>query len=187
VAAADDGTQDQKEAGMQHKMVFQNYFLLISAAVLMAACAPSPQAIQTAMALTQAAWTPTTIPPPILTLTINEMECSFDGPLTIPYGEFMIKLVLIEQRPTDSGYALARLVDGKTVEDLKAWSSGNQPPWFILIDGVHENAGGNHTYSYDLRKIPSYNGDPLVLMCARISDTGNMLKLGVFGPIEVKK
>jgi hypothetical protein len=184
---------------MQHKMVFQKYFLLVSAAVLMSACAPSPQAIQTAMAMTQAAWTPTptltitptytptTIPPPILTLTINEMECSFDGPLAIPYGEFRIKLVLIEQRPTDSGYALARLVDGKTVEDLKAWSSGHQPPWFILIDGVHENAGGNHTYSYDLRKIPTYTGDPLVLMCTRITDMGNMAKLGVFGPIEVKR
>jgi hypothetical protein len=175
---------------MKHKVVNLKYFLLISAAMLMAACAPSPQAIQAAIALTQAAWTPTYTPtptPPILTLTINEMECSFDGPLTIPYGEFMIKLVIIEQRPMDSGYALARLVDGKTVEDLKAWSSGQQPPWFILIDGVHENAGGNHTYSYDLRQIPTYTGDPLVLMCTRITDMGNMAKLGVFGPIEVRK
>jgi hypothetical protein len=184
---------------MKRKRMFKKYIVVIATVMLMAACTPSPQAIQTAIAMTQAAWTPTptltTSPtytptptsPAILTLTINEMECSLDGPMTIPFGEFMIKLVLNEQKPTDSGYALARLVDGKTVEDLKAWSSGNQPPWFILIDGVHENAGGNHTYSYDLRKIPSYNGDPLVLMCARISDTGNMLKLGVFGPIEVKK
>lgn len=184
---------------MKCKEMFQKCILLIAIVMLMAECAPSPQAIQTAIAKTQAAWTPTptltttptytptTIPPPILTLTINEMECSFDGPLIIPYGEFIIKLIINEQKPSNSGYALARLVDGKTVEDLKAWSSGDQPPWFILIDGVHENAGGNHTYSYDLREIPTYTGDPLVLMCARITDAGNMAKLGVFGPIEVKK
>ena len=124
---------------------------------------------------------------PTLTLTINEMECSLDGPMTIPYGEFMIKLVLNEQKPTESGYALARLVDGKTIEDLTAWPTMEQPPWLIVISGVHEMAGGDHTYSYDLREIPTYNGEPLFLVCARMTDTGTTAKLAAFGPIEVKK
>jgi hypothetical protein len=175
---------------MKHKVVNLKYFLLISAAMLMAACAPSPQAIQAAIALTQAAWTPTYTPtptPPILTLTINEMECSLDGPMTIPYGEFKIRLVLIEQKPTDSGYALSRLTDGKTIQDLQAWPTMKQPPWLFVIDGVHENAGGNHTYAYDLRKIPTYNGEPLFLVCSRMLDTGTTAKLAAFGPIEVEK
>jgi len=99
----------------------------------------------------------------------------------------MINLVINEQKPTESGYALARLVDGKTIEDLEAWPTMEQPPWFISIDGVHETAGGNHTYSYDLRKIPTYSGEPLFLVCARITDTGTTAKLGAFGPIEVRK
>ena len=184
---------------MKYKEMFQKGFLLVTSVLLLAACAPSPQAIQTAIALTQAAWTPTptltTTPtytptptsPPILTLTINEMECSLDGPMTIPYGEFRIKLILLEQKPTDSGYALARLLDGKTIEDLKAWPTMKQPPWLLVIDGVHKSAGGNHTYSYDLRKIPTYAGEPLFLVCARMTDTGTTAKLGAFGPIVVKK
>jgi hypothetical protein len=124
---------------------------------------------------------------PTLTLTIDEMECSLDGPMTIPYGEVRIKLIINEQKPTDSGFALARLEEGKNIEDLQAWPTMEQPPWLILISGVHENAGGEHIYSYDLREISTYNGEPLYLVCARIMVSGTTAKLGAFGPIEVKQ
>ena len=184
---------------MKYGLMFQKVILLITTIMLLAACAPSPKAIQTAVAMTQAAWTPTTtstplstltpspIPIPILTLTINEMECTLDGPMTIPYGEFMINLVLNEQKPTESGYALARLVEGKTIKDLQAWPTMAQPPWLIVISGVHETAGGSHIYSYDLRQIPTYSGEPLFIVCARMTDSGDTAKLGAFGPIEVGK
>jgi hypothetical protein len=184
---------------MKHKLMLQKIIPVIIIFMLLVACASSPQAIQTAVAMTQAAWTPTTtstplptltpspIPTPILTLTINEMECTLDGPMTIPYGEFMINLVINEQKPTESGYALARLVDGKTIKDLQAWPTMEQPPWLIVINGVHETAGGSHTYSYDLRQIPTYSGEPLFIVCARMTDSGDTAKLGAFGPIEVGK
>jgi len=184
---------------MNRKLRLQKTIHLTATVMLLAACAPSPQVIQTAVAKTEAAWTPTTPstptptltpnppPTPILTLTINEMECSLDGPMSLPYGEFMIKLVINEQKTTESGYALARLIDGKTIEDLKAWPTMKQPPWLIVIDGVHEMAGGSHIYSYNLREIPTYSGEPLFIVCARMTDSGDTTKLGAFGPIEVRK
>ncbi len=63
---------------------------------------------------------------PILELTINENECSFEGPNTIPNNEFMVKLTLNE-KTTGSGYALVTLEGVKTSEDLKAWPSADQP------------------------------------------------------------
>ncbi len=51
-------------------------------------------------------------PTPTLTLTINENNCTFDGPKTIPDGVFMIKLVIKEQKPTESGSALVTLEKG---------------------------------------------------------------------------
>jgi hypothetical protein len=49
---------------MKHGLMFQKVILLITTIMLLVACAPSPQAIQTAVAMTQAAWTPTTTSTP---------------------------------------------------------------------------------------------------------------------------
>ena len=45
---------------MKHKLMLQKVIPVILIFMLLVACAPSPQAIQTAVAMTQAAWTPTT-------------------------------------------------------------------------------------------------------------------------------
>jgi hypothetical protein len=135
--------------------------------------------------------TPSPTPMPILNLIINENECTLNGPMTIPDGEFMIKLVINEQQATESGYALVTLEDGKTIEDLKAWPTAAQPPWVVLLDGVHELMGGTHTYTYNPTEFTynaNYHGGPYYLACFRANpDTEIIAKIGAFGPIEVKK
>jgi hypothetical protein len=134
--------------------------------------------------------TTTQTPTPTLTLTINENECTLDAPETIPNGNFTVKFVINEQEPNETGYILATLEDGKTIEDLNAWSSADQPPWVIIIHRAHEPAGGTHIYSYDPTQFTQnarYDGGPYYLVCFRNDpDTGTMSKIGAFGPIEVK-
>jgi len=128
-----------------------------------------------------------------LTLTINEKVCTYDGPNTIPNGEFAIRLIINEQKPNESGYAFFTLEKGKTIEDVKAWQSPDEPRWVILLDGVHEFSGGTHTYVYDPKKFEynaRYQGGPYYLVCFRANpDTGitNTKIGGPFGPIEVEK
>ena len=128
---------------------------------------------------------------PILTLTINENKCSFDGPKTIPNDEFTIRLVINQKELAETGYALITLENGKTVEDLNAWPSADQPPWIVLLDGVHEMATGTHTYTYDpalFTQNAAYHGGPYYIVCFYTDPgTGTREKVGVFGPIEIKK
>jgi hypothetical protein len=128
-------------------------------------------------------------PIPTLTLRIKENQCSFDGPLTIVHGKFIVNLMIDEQEPTDSGYALVTLDNNKTIEDINTWLGEDQPPWMYVHHGVHEMAGGDHTYSYDLSKLITYTlGEPLFLVCMRAEPgTGSLMKLGAFGPIQVEK
>ena len=134
-----------------------------------------------------------TTPTPILTLTINENECTFTGPTTIPNSNFIIKLIINEQKPNESGYALFTLEKGKAIEDLKAWQSTDQPPWVILLDGVHEFSAGTHTYTYDPTKFTqnaAFQGGPYYLVCFRANPETGIITTkigGPFGPIEVKK
>jgi hypothetical protein len=132
-----------------------------------------------------------TTPTPTLTLTINENECTLDGPMTIPNDDFMVKFVINEQEPNESAYALVTLEGGKTIEDLNAWPSADQPSWVIILHRFNEPAGGTHTYSYDPTEFTQnarYDGGPYYLVCFRNNlDTGTLEKIGAFGPIEVEK
>ena len=128
---------------------------------------------------------------PTMKLSIIENECSFEYPSTMVNGEFRIQLTLNEKRPTDSGYALVTLDKGKTIEDLKAWPTAEQPVWVILIDGVHETSVGIHLHSYDSTQFSKYSqfyiGGPLYPVCFHTDpDTGATNKIGAFGPIEIK-
>jgi hypothetical protein len=127
---------------------------------------------------------------PRFALTINEKECTYEGPTTMQEGDFTIDLIINEQNLTETGYSLFTLEAGKTIEDVRAWKSVDQPPWVITIANVHEMAGGTHTYSYNTAKFTQnarYTGGPYYLVCFRTDpDTRITAALGVFGPIEVK-
>lgn len=130
---------------------------------------------------------PTTTAAPLSTLilTIKENECALSGPSTVPHAVLTINLVMDEQKPTESGYALVTLKAGKTIEDLKAWPSAAQPDWVSLIHGVHEYNNGMHTYTYNYGNVTT--DQTLYLACFRADpNTGTIQKIGAFGPIEVK-
>ncbi|HLO15566.1 MAG TPA: hypothetical protein VK206_12100, partial [Anaerolineales bacterium] len=65
-------------------------------------------------------------------MTIKDSQCTLDGPTTVPHVVLTINLVMDGQKPTESGYALIKLKEGKTIEDLKAWPSAVQPDWVNL-------------------------------------------------------
>ncbi|HLO29408.1 MAG TPA: hypothetical protein VK249_09750 [Anaerolineales bacterium] len=118
-------------------------------------------------------------------MTIKDSQCTLDGPTTVPHVVLTINLVMDGQKPTESGYALIKLKEGKTIEDLKAWPSAVQPDWVNLIHGVHEFTNGTHTYTYNYANVTT--DQTLYLACFRTDpDTGTIAKIGAFGPIEVK-
>jgi hypothetical protein len=165
-------------------------FLFVTVLFVMASCQPVlTRVLPSATPLP----TPTVVPPmataipnSTLTLTIRENNCSLDGPSTVPHAELTINFSMDEQKPTESGYALFTLKEGKTIEDVKAWPSVNQPPWINLIQGVHEFTNGLHTYTYDYTHVAT--NQTLYLVCFRANpDTGEIARVGgPFGPIEVK-
>ena len=128
---------------------------------------------------------------PILTLTINENKCTFDGPKTIPNGEFTVRLVNNQQNILETGYALITLENDKNLEDLNAWPSADQPPWAVLLVGVHEMTTGTHIYTYDptlFTQNAAYHGGPYYIVCfCTDPNTGLRVKAGAFGPIEIEK
>jgi hypothetical protein len=96
-----------------------------------------------------------------------------------------INLIMDEQVPTESGYALVTLHEGKTIEDLKAWPTGIQSDWVDLIGGVQEYTNGTHTDTYNYANVST--DQILYLACFRADPgTGILAKIGAFGPIEVK-
>jgi hypothetical protein len=144
---------------------------------------PSPTAIATVIPPT------TTISlPPLLTMTLKGNVCTLDGPMAIPYGEFAIKLVIVDQNNNECGYALLMLDEGKTIQDLITWSSVNQPEWATRLAGEHKFEDGVSTRTFDLTKMTAaYHGEPFYISCFITPTSGNRVKIGDYGPIQVQK
>ena len=167
-------------------------YLIWTAAIsfVMASCRPASMpmpATETPLPTATVAVPPTNtaVPPSTLTMTIRDESCTLQGPSVIPHVVLTINLVMDEQKPTESGYALITLKEGKTIEDLKAWPSAAQPPWVNLIHGVHEYTNGIHAYTYNYGNVAT--AQTLYLVCFRTNpDTGVIEAIGRFGPIEVK-
>ncbi len=164
--------------------------LLVAISFMTAGCQSAPTRIpptETPLPTATVAVPPTNtpVPPSTLTMTITDSSCTLQGPSVIPHVVLTINLVMDEQKPTESGYALITLKEGKTIEDLKAWPTAAQPPWVNLIHGVHEFTNGMHTYTYNYGNVAE--DQSLYLVCFRSDpDTGAWRVVGNFGPIEVK-
>jgi hypothetical protein len=167
------------------------YLIWIAAiSFLMASCRPASTPMpptETPLPTATVAVPPTNtpVPPSTLTMTIKDESCTLEGPSVIPHVVLTINLVMDEQKPTESGYALITLKEGKTIEDLKAWPSAAQPPWVNFIHGVREFTNGIHTYAYNYGNVTT--DQTLYLVCFRTDPGAGVVELiGRFGPIEVK-
>lgn len=162
--------------------------LFVVVLIMVTGCQPASAPVPPVLELpTSTVVIPTSTPvqPPTLTLTIKDNMCTLSGPMTIPHVVLTINLAMDEQKPSESGYALVTLKEGKSIEDLKAWPSADQPEWVNLIHGVHEYTNGMHTYTYDYSNVTT--DQTLYLACFRADpDTGLIAKIGAFGPIDVK-
>jgi len=76
-----------------------------------------------------------------------------------------------------AGLAVATIDDDKTIEDLEAWTSVDQPPWLQVVNFI-EAKSGRVTQS-----VTPFVDKPFFLVC--FNDPPPML-IGVFGPIERK-
>jgi len=153
-------------------------------------CQPIPTALPatpTRLPTATLSTTATARLPPAFTVTIKGKECTFDGPMTIPYGEFTIKLVIAKQKISEMGYGLVTIDEGKTVEDLKTTTAA-QPDWVHRLAGEHK-LEGTSSRAFDLAVMPAfYKGEPFYVVCFYTDPELSLRQnIGAFGPIEVKR
>ena len=162
----------------------KTFWLFISLFIVIVSCQPVPTALPaTATALPTA---PSALPP-AFTVTIKGKECTFDGPMTIPFGEFTIKLVIEKQKISEMGYGLVTMDEGKTLDDLQA-ATAAQPDWVHRLAGEHK-LEGTSSRVFDLAKMPAfYKGEAFYVVCFWTDPELSIRQnIGAFGPIEVEK
>ena len=120
--------------------------------------------------------------PPEVTLTFSGDTCTYGGPKSVP-DKFNINIVVEGQGNTKYGYVLVTLDEGKTIEDLQAWSSSDPPEW--LKDQLRETGPvfgpGNTKQNLDWSSYESVV-TPIYFVCF-----GDDRKIGALGPIEITK
>jgi hypothetical protein len=128
-------------------------------------------------------------PAPRLTLSIIGSECTLDGPTTIPYGQFEITLVIDEPEVSETGYALVALDEGRTIADLEAWSSADQPEWADRLAGEHQMEAGISSSTIDLVPMAAMQDrEAVYIVCIHTNpQTHTREKIGALGPIEVER
>ena len=158
---------------------------LIIVLLLLNGCSPAPTAAPT-QAPVQAPTQAPTQELPQMTLTFSGDTCAYSGPKSIPYGKFIINVVVEGQGKAWYGFVLTTLEEGKTLEDLQAWPSTDPPAWLkAQLMGTGPVFGPGATKKeVDLSSNAGFVGDPMYFVC--FAD-GPVRKIGALGPVEVVK
>ena len=126
---------------------------------------------------------------PRMTVMFTGDDCIYEGPASIPYGKFNVKWIVNDQTHNKTVLLIITLAEGKTIDDLKAYKGGEQPPWVEVLWNYDENAFGSeledvrlYRHVYDLKTLDSYQSQPLYMVCGNEEGRTNS-----FGPIEVTK
>jgi hypothetical protein len=148
---------------------------------------PTPTSVPTATP--RATPGPSATPAPRLTLTIKGSECTLNGPTTLPYGQFEITLVIDEPEVSETGYALVALDEGRTIADLEAWQSADQPEWADRLAGEHQMEAGTSSRNIDLVPMAAMQGrGAFYIVCIHTDPQTHVReKIGALGPIEVER
>ena len=160
------------------------FWLFICLLIMTVSCQPVPTALpSTSTSLPTA----TAALPPAFTVTIMGTKCTLDGPMTVPFGKFTIKLVIEKQKISEMGYGLVTIDEGKTLEDLKTVPAA-QPAWVHRLAGEHKFEGTSSRV-FNLAKMPAfYKGEPFYVVCFWTDPELSIRQnIGAFGPIEVMK
>jgi hypothetical protein len=128
-------------------------------------------------------------PPPELRLTINGEGCTLDGPTAVPFGEFVMTLVIDLPEVSETGYALLVLDEGKSIKDLEAWTSGDYPEWADRLTIVNQTEAGTSDKTIDLApKAAMADRSEFYIGCFHTDPQTHVRKMiGAHGPIQVDK
>jgi hypothetical protein len=124
-------------------------------------------------------------PTPKMTVKFTEMDCTYDGPSSIPFGKFIVNWIVNDQKHNKTGLIILTLADGKTIDDLRAVLGSEAISWAHRLWTDEENAFvldnvRSYSHEHDLRAQADYQGGPLYMVC------GNEERAtGVLGPIQV--
>jgi hypothetical protein len=166
----------------------KNYFVvllsLIVALALLAACGAA-QPTATMVPPTEPPVIPTDTPPAAadtnvgITLTFEGDQCVYHGPERVPAGQIPVTLDVKDQS-SGKTYSVAyyTLEEGKTIEDLRAWTSADSSPLWGHFHGRVDATGG--TSQED--NIILFEG-PLFLSC--LTNPPDQVT-NVLGPIEIE-
>jgi hypothetical protein len=113
---------------------------------------------------------------PDLVVTFTDEGCAYTSPAPLRAGELVIEIVVEDTRFESYALVVGTLDAGKTVKDLQAWPSMDEPPWFNYITHGEARKGGRSYF------VAEAQAGPLHMGCLAASpDT----KTGALGPIEV--
>lgn len=149
---------------------------------------PSTVAPSTPQASTAAAASDAAASPPAITLTVEGDACRYDGPESIPYGEYDVTFVVEDKVSQDHGWFVFTLAPGRTLDEaraaIEAGGEDEPPPDWVTVLTIHpfETTGTAKVARENLRHMGAYGGGPIYIMCAREARV-----LAIFGPIEVVK
>jgi inosine-uridine nucleoside N-ribohydrolase len=116
------------------------------------------------------------VPEPNVTVTFAQDKCTYSAKQPLPLGQIGIEWIVQDQHDK-FGLAVLTLDQGKSIKDLEAWTSTDQPPWSQLV-AFYEAASGSHaTVTAEVEKGPIY----FVCFTAYPEQV-----CGALGPIEVK-
>jgi hypothetical protein len=127
-----------------------------------------------------------------LSVSISENQCTVDGPKAIAKGPFSVKLAINQQKPTESGFGIFALEEGKTIEDFNAWPKGTgRPPFTMELAFQSEFENGDFNYNLDTGALTGnslYKGQPVYVVCLRADpDAGALAPIAdPFGPVAIK-
>jgi len=125
-----------------------------------------------------------------ITITFQNGECTWKGAQKIAYKEFSVNMVIEVEQPTTTGYVVVTLEEGRTKQDLEIWKTYDAPDWVQLIydNGIIDAESGSYTRIYHLTEPMAYQGGPIYFVCFQEdTQSGELLKIGSFGQISVKK
>ena len=121
----------------------------------------------------------TEIPKPLLSFTFREGTCFYEGPTSINTRDVKLKIIIEEGNPDAmDGVAIvtASLREEKSIEDLQAWPSTDQPPWLDVIS-LSELFPGPMEKEFSVR-LPE---EPAYFVCFHPT-----AKIGAIGPVTVQ-
>jgi hypothetical protein len=126
----------------------RSVLFLMMGALLMAACV-APQPTATVVPPTEPPAIPADTPPAAadknagITVTFEGDKCAYHGPERVSAGQITVTLDVRDQS-ADIAYAVAvyTLDEGKTIEDLRAWTSATHSPLWGHFHGRVDATGG---------------------------------------------